>query len=81
MMDVSSFFVLIPLILREWSRQVFSLLYQYNFKQTGDKNKEKYQLWDYWLIKHQILQTNIMRIVRQTVRRITNLILGVKGLA
>ena len=29
---------------------------------------------------NQILQTNIMRIIWQTVRRITNEILGVKGL-
>ena len=32
------------------------------------------------MIQWQILQTNIMRIVWQTVRRITNEILGVKGL-
>ena len=31
------------------------------------------------LIRYQILQTNIMRIISQTVRRITNEILGVKG--
>ena len=48
--------------------------------QTSDENKEKYQLWDCKLIRYQILQTNIMRIVWQTVRRITNEILGVKGL-
>ena len=24
----------------------FSLQYQYNIKQVGDENKEKYQLWD-----------------------------------
>ena len=39
-----------------------------------------YQLRDYLLIQYQILQTNIMRIIWQTVRRITNEILGVKGL-
>ena len=32
------------------------------------------------MIQYQILQTDIMRIVRQTVKRITNEILGVKGL-
>ena len=32
------------------------------------------------LIRYQILQTNIMRIISQTVRGITNEILGVKGL-
>ena len=48
--------------------------------QTSDENKEKYQLWDCKLIRYQILQTNIMRIVWQTVRRITNEILEVQGL-
>ena len=33
-----------------------------------------------WLIQYQILQTFIIRIVWQMVRRITNEILGVKGL-
>lgn len=33
-----------------------------------------------WLIQYQILTTKIIRIVRQTVRRISNEILGVKGL-
>ena len=32
------------------------------------------------MIQYQILQTNIMRIVWKMVRRITNEILGVKGL-
>ena len=48
--------------------------------QTSDENEEKYQLWEYWLIWYQILQNNIKRIIWQTVRRITNEILGVKGL-
>ena len=52
----------------------------YNIKQTSDENEEKYQLGDYKLIQYQILQINITRVVRQTVRRITNEILGVKGL-
>ena len=42
--------------------------------------KKKYQLEDNKLIQYQILQTNIMRIAWQTVRRITSEILGVKGL-
>ena len=42
--------------------------------------KNEYQLGDYKLIQYQILQTNITRTVWQTVRRITNEILGVKGL-
>ena len=37
--------------------------YQYNFKQTSDENKEKYQLGDYKLIQNQILQTNTKRTV------------------
>ena len=49
-------------------------------KQTSDENKEKYQLGDYKLIQYQILQTNITRTIQQTERRITNEILGVKGL-
>ena len=35
-------------------------------------------LEDCWLIQNQILQTQIIRIVWQTVRRITNEILGVQ---
>ena len=49
-------------------------------KRTSVENKEKYQLGDYKLIPSQILQTNITRTVWQTVRRITNEILRVKGL-
>ena len=40
--------------------------------QTSDESKEKYQLEYYRPIQHQILQTNITRIARQTARRITN---------
>ena len=36
-------------------------------------------LEDCWLIQNQILKTQIIRIVWQTVRRITNEILGVQG--
>ena len=52
----------------------------YNIKPKNDENKEKYQLGDYWLTQYQILQTNIIGIVWQTVRRIANKILGLKGL-
>ena len=69
-----------PLNSHEWPRQNFSLQYQYNIKQTSDENKEKYQLGDYKLIQYQIRKTNITRTVRQTVRRITKGILGIKGL-
>ena len=47
---------------------------------SSDENKEKYQLGDYKLIQSQILQIYDARTVWQTVRRITNEILGVKGL-
>ena len=42
--------------------------------------KKNYQLRDCWLIQFHILQTIITLIVWQTVRRITQEILGVKGL-
>ena len=54
--------------------------YSINIRQTSDENKEKYQLGDYKLIQSQIIQTNITKTVWQTVRIITNEILGVKGL-
>ena len=54
--------------------------YQHNIKQTSNEKKEKSSSGDYWLIQYQILQTNITRTIWQTVRRITNEILGVKGL-
>ena len=44
------------------------------------RKKNKNQLGNYKLIQYQILQTNITRTIRQTVRGITNEILGVKGL-
>ena len=64
--------------------RIFCYNIKYNIKQTSDENKEKYQLGDYKLIQHQILWApcNIIRIVLETVRRITNKIneiLGVKG--
>ena len=46
--------------------------------QASDENKEKYQLWNYPMIQYQILQANMMRIIWQIVKRITNEILGVK---
>ena len=53
----------------------------YNIKKTSDEIKEKYQSGDYKLIQNQFLKFNITRTVWQTVRRITNQILGVKGFA
>ena len=41
---------------------------------------KKYQLGDYKLIQYQFLQSNMKTTVWQTVRRITNEILGFKGL-
>ena len=52
--------------------------YRPNIKYTSDENKENYQLVDHWLRQNQILRTNITRTVRQTVRRVTNKILGVE---
>ena len=80
MVVITSVIKMLTLNSRKWPRQNFSLLYQHNIKQTSDENREKYQLGDYKLIQYQILQTNITRTVWQTVRRITNEILGVKGL-
>ena len=77
---LNKYFLHKPFNSYEWSRLNFSLQYQYNMKQTSDENKEKYQLGDYKLIQYQILQTNITRTIWLTVRRITNEILGVKGL-
>ena len=45
----------------EWSRQNFSSQYQYNIKQTSDKNKEKDQLGDNLSIEYHILQTDITK--------------------
>ena len=47
----------------------------YNIKQTSGENK----LRDYKLIQYQIFQTDVTRTTYQTVRRINNEILGVKG--
>ena len=62
-------------------RSLMVLQYQYNIKQTRGENKEKYQLGDHKLIQYRILQTTIIRTVWETVRRITNEILVVKGLS
>ena len=43
-------------------------------------NKEKYKLEDYWLIQYQILQSNIIGLLEQTVMRIFNEILEGKEL-
>lgn len=51
-----------------------------NIKQTTRENKLNYQLWDSKVIQNQILQTNIVCILRQTLRRIINEIWKWKGL-
>ena len=55
----------------EWPTQNFSLQFQYSIKQTSEENKENYQWGDNQLIQYQILQTYVLRIVQQIVRRIT----------
>ena len=43
-------------------------------------HEEKISIMGLLIVRYQILKINIMRIIWQTVRRITNEILGVKGL-
>ena len=59
----------------------YYLQYQNSIKQTSDENIEKYPSRDYQLIQHQVVRMNIMRIIWQTVSRITKEILVVKGLS
>ena len=44
------------------------------------KIRKKHQLGDYYLIQYQLLGDNIIGIVRKTVRRIMNEIMGENGL-
>ena len=48
------------------------------YQGSSDEIKNRYQLWNTWLIKYQIPRTFIIKIVWQTVRRITNKNFGVK---
>ena len=48
---------------------------------TSDEDIKSYQLGDYQLIRYLIPRTDVVSNVRQTVRRITEQILGVKGLS
>ena len=52
-----------------------------SMKCQADENKEKYQSRDWQLIQYWILHSNNMRTVSETVRRIADEILGVKGLS
>ena len=65
----------------QYNINTIPIQYQYNIKQTSDRNKQKYQLWDWYLIQYHPLGTSIVSIVWRAVRRITNEILGVKGLS
>ena len=47
----------------------------------SDEDIKSYQLGDYQLIRYLIPRTDVVSNVRQTVRRITEQILGVKGLS
>ena len=51
---------------------------KFNTWLTSDESEEENQLEDYLLIQHQILQTNIIWIVWQIARRITDKILSLK---
>ena len=73
-------YFILPFNCKEWPRQNFSLQYQHRIKQASEEKKEESQLGDYKLIQYQILQIEIISILWQTVGRITNEMLGVKGL-
>ena len=51
----------------------------YNINTISSKQMMRIKKISIKLIQHQILPTKITRTVQQTVRRITNEILGVKG--
>ena len=51
-----------------------------SIRQVMRIKRNKICLRIFWLIQYQILRTSIIRIVWQTVRRITDEILGIKGL-
>ena len=69
-----------PFNSHEWLRQNFSQQYQYFAKQTSNEYKENIKQGIVCWSKRKFFQTNIIRIVWQTVRRITYEILGVIGL-
>ena len=47
---------------------------------TSDESKEICESWDCWLIQYQIKHTKNIRMAWQTVIKITNKTLGMKGL-
>ena len=70
----------VKIVFNHSTPEFLQVKYQYNIKQTSDESKEKYYLGDCLFIQYQLLQTNIISIVWQRVRRITDKILRVKGL-
>ena len=70
----------VKIVFNHSTPEFLQVKYQYNIKQRSDESKEKYYLGDCLLIQYQLLQTNIISIVWQRVRRITDKILRVKGL-
>ena len=52
----------------------------YNINQTDDENEEKYKFEDFLVDPVPNSQNCIVRIVWQTVRRITNEIMAIEGL-
>ena len=69
----------------QYNINTISIQYQYNINTISSRQvigiKKKYQLWDWYLIQYHPLGTSIVSIVWRAVRRITNEILGVKGLS
>ena len=69
----------LPVLDSHRPRHDFSLKYKYNSRQIIKKIR-KYQVGNYYLMEYPVLKTNIILTVWQTVRRMTDKILGVKGL-
>ena len=63
----------------QYRNSPYKILTQHQADIVSDMNKGKYQLEGYSMIQYQILQTYIIRMVWQTVGRITKEILGVEG--
>ena len=70
-----------PLNSHGWSRQNFSLQYQYNVKQTSDENSKNINEGIITWSNTKFSELTSYEFLRQTVRRITNKILRVKGLS
>ena len=68
-----------PLTSHEWPGENFSFQYQYNIKHRSDANIEKCQL-ELLVDLISNFQIDVIRIVCQRVKRITNEVVGVNGL-